>query len=216
MRAVRSARMDDGYVVPMIDEELEHGRSPSIRQWLSISVCARLISDYATRVPYQPQLSPADVVESSPPTNSSRVTVKQQRQPSPYPSEQATCFYQSSPPPASQSASAPFSSSSPHPHHRHLPSTSTPSPSPSSPHSPLPSSRPSVIMNKSMPPPHPHHYHHQHHQPQHYHPYAHYDCTTFAQQQYPLTATNDHWYHPPSNIGGNHFPLYHHPPHHSS
>ncbi len=160
-----------------------------------------LISEYATRVPYRPQVSPADVVESSPPTVPSRVSIKQQRQESPYPSEQQqqTCFYPSPPPPSSS-----FSSSSPH--HRHLPSTSTPSPSPSSPHSPLPTSRPTVIMTKGM-----------HHHQQHYHPYPHYDCNTFIQQQYSLPPpTSEHWYYPPTNITGENFPIYHHPHPHSS
>lgn len=164
------------------------------------------ISEYATRVSYRPQVSPTDIVESSPPTAPSRVPIKQQqRQESPYPSEQQqqqqqTCFYPSPPPPPSSS----FSSS---PHHRHLPSTSTPSPSPSSPHSPLPTSRPSVIMTKGM--------HHQ--QQQHYHPYPHYDCNTFTQQQYSLPPpTNEHWYYPPANITGENFPVYHHPHHQSS
>ncbi|CAF1197775.1 unnamed protein product [Rotaria sordida] len=188
--------VDDGHVIPVIDEELEN--------------------EYATRVSYRSQVSPADIIESSPPTGPSRVSIKQQqqqqRQQSPYPSEQQqqqqqqqTCFYPSPPPPSS------FTSSSPH--HRHLPSTSTPSPSPSSPHSPLPTSRPSVIMTKSM--------HHPSHHQQHYHPYRHYDCNAFAQQQYSLpttttTTTNEQWYYPSTNITGDNFPIYQHPHHHSS
>ncbi|CAF4902083.1 unnamed protein product, partial [Rotaria magnacalcarata] len=72
-------------------------------------------------------------------------------------------------------------------------STSTSSSSPSSPHSPLPTSRPSVIMTKSM-----HHQQQQQQQQQHYHPYRHYDCNTFVQQQYPLptATTNEQWYYP--------------------
>lgn len=152
-------------------------------------------------------MSPSDVVESSPPTVPSRVSIKQQRQETPYTSEQQqqqTCFYPSPPPPSSS-----FSSSSPH--HRHLPSTSTPSPSPSSPHSPLPTSRPSVIMTKGM-------HHHQQQQQQHpYHPYSHYECNTFAQQQYSLPPpTNEQWYYPTANITGENFSVYHHPHHHSS
>ncbi|CAF1129306.1 unnamed protein product [Rotaria magnacalcarata] len=193
--------VDDGLVVPTIDEELEN--------------------EYATRISYRSEVSSDDVVESSSPTVPARVSIKQQRQQSPYTSEQQSqqgCFYPSPPPPPPPPPppappslpTSSFSSSSPH--HRHLPSTSTSSSSPSSPHSPLPTSRPSVIMTKSM------HHQQQQQQQQHYHPYRHYDCNTFVQQQYPLptATTNEQWYYPPTNTGGDNMPLYRHPHHHSS
>ncbi|CAF3657452.1 unnamed protein product [Adineta steineri] len=186
--------VDDGCIEPIINEELEN--------------------EYANRITQRSQVSPTDIVESSPPTAQSRISVKQQQQQqqqSPYPSDQQqqACFYPSPPPPPLPPSSS-FASSSPH--HRHLPSTSTPSPSPSSPHSPLSTNRPSVIMTKGM---------HSHHpqQQQQYHPYPHYDCNTFTPQQYSLTTTpSEHWYYPSSstNVGGENFPVYHHSHHHSS
>ncbi|CAF1087046.1 unnamed protein product [Adineta ricciae] len=183
--------MDDGHIVPAIDEELEN--------------------EYVNRVSSRSQISPTDVIESSPPSIQSRATIK--RQLSPYPSEQQQvqqgCFYPSPPPPTLTPTSS-FASSSPH--HRHLPTTS--SPNPSSPHSPLPTNRPSVIMTKSM-----HHQQQQQQQQQHYHPYCHYDGNPFTQQQYALsTSGSEHWYYPPphSNLAGENFTLYHHPHNHSS
>lgn len=170
------------------------------------------ISEYATRISFRPQVSPADVIESSSPTTPSRVSIKQQRQQSPYTSEQQqqsqqTCYYSSPPPPPPPPPpTSSFSSSSPH--HLHLTSTSTPNSSPSSPNSPLPTNRPSVIMTKGM-----HHHSHQ----QHYHPYRHYECNTFVQQQYPLpTATNEQWYYQQTHAGGDNLPIHHHPHYHSS
>ncbi|CAF1249812.1 unnamed protein product [Adineta steineri] len=185
--------VDDGCIEPIINEELEN--------------------EYANRITQRSQVSPSDIVESSPPTAQSRISVKQQQQQqqSPYPSEQQACFYPSPPPPPPLPPSSSFASSSPH--HRHLPSTSTPSPSPSSPHSPLSTNRPSVIMTKGM------HSHHPQQQQQQYHPYPHYDCNTFTPQQYSLTTTpSEHWYYPSSstNVGGENFPVYHHSHHHSS
>ncbi|CAF1387639.1 unnamed protein product [Adineta steineri] len=186
--------VDDGCIEPIINEELEN--------------------EYANRITQRSQVSPTDIVESSPPTAQSRISVKQQQQQqqSPYPSEQQACFYPSPPPPPPLPPSSSFASSSPH--HRHLPSTSTPSPSPSSPHSPLSTNRPSVIMTKGM-----HSHHPQQQQQQQYHPYPHYDCNTFTPQQYSLTTTpSEHWYYPSSstNVGGENFPVYHHSHHHSS
>lgn len=163
------------------------------------------LEEYATRVPYRAQLSPADVVESSPPTGPTRV--KQQRQQSPYPSE-PTSFYPSTSPSS-----------------RHLPSTSNSNPS--SPHSPITNSRPSVIMSKNL--------HSNPTVPivtieqtttpvatPHYQPYVQYECPTFAQQQYPVGGpTADSWYyhhhhhphhphhhHHPNSLGGVPFPPY--------
>lgn len=204
--------VDEGHIVPVIDDELENGLVLTYINRVAIYLFY-FILEYATRVPYRPQMSPGDVVESSSPTGSSRVSMKQQRQQSPYPSEQAhqqTGFYPSPPPPPPPPPLAPSSFNSSSPHHRHLPTTSTPSSSPSSPHSPLPTSRPTVIMNKGM----------HHHQQPHYHPYRQYDCNTFVQQHYSLPTTpavttgHDQWYFQPPNITGDNFSMYHHPHHH--
>ena len=206
--------MDDGHIAPIIDEELEKGLFLCSKLTDTVYVCTCMhvfyVLEYATRLAYRPQVSPTDVAESSPPTGSTRTSVKQQRQQSPYSNEQKQkqqqpCFYPSSPPPLSLTSS---------PHHRHLASTSTPSPS--SPNSLLSISRPPVIMTKNMPPPLPHPSPH-HHQ-QRYHPYHPYECNTFVQQQYslPTATTNEQWYYPPSSVGSENFPIYHNLHHHLS